>query len=595
VTVRFEAVGHFPVQRTIEVPWSNALELEDVVLTVPGPAATVNDQPQKVAFGAGAPTQVTRGQAYTNDDGVGSHRVVGFLPAGLDAVAEIDGQSQPVVDGTLRVTEYTVGDAGPLAMPGKLPDNSPYTFAVDVTLQELGPEAKVTFNKTTYFYVDDFLDSLVGTFVPNGYYDYELGRWVPSTDGLVMRVVSVTPEGLAQIDALAEGQDEESDPVELEDRLGLTTEERAVLAQLYGDGRKFWRMPIDHLTPWDWNHAGVRLEPPPPKPAPDPFLSRGCPPAPPHEMGKGSILNCPSRELAEEISIAGTDFSLRYDSHRSKANVAQGRTAVIKFPTPEQVPEEAVALVVQARVLGQTLVDLELPLPLPSPYDQDPSYTVTWDGLDAYGRPWAGLADLEYSISYRFNARYQAFLAGALTMLDAQDSFGGSICNPSDPCCASISSGRVVGTIPGRTATQSSLGFRGRIPLGAAGVGPYGFGGWSLDQYHYYDARKRALIRGDGYIVNHGGIAAFGVIAGLESDGVLSNDLSGGSALKDITSPGHIAVAPDGTVYFTPGVSSTGPIWRMKRDGALDEVFPYPGGPGCTDIRDLAVDDQGRV
>ncbi|MDH4283229.1 MAG: carboxypeptidase regulatory-like domain-containing protein, partial [Myxococcales bacterium] len=594
VTVRFEAVGHFPVQRTVEVPWSNALELEDVVLTVPGPAATVNDQPQKVAFGAGAPTQVTRGQAYTNDDGVGSHRVVGFLPAGLDAVAEIDGQSQPVVDGTLRVTEYTVGDAGPLAMPGKLPDNSLYTFAVDLTLEELGPEAKVTFNRTTYFYVDDFLDSPVGAFVPNGYYDYDLARWVPSTDGLVMRVVGVTPEGLAQVDALADDQDLETDPVELEARLGLTPEEREVLAELYADGRKFWRMPIDHLTPWDWNHAGVRLEPPPPDPARDPFPSTGCQPPPEHEEHPSSILNCPRRDLAEEIPLAGTDFSLRYDSHRSKANVAQGRTAVIKFPTAEQVPEEAIALVLKASVLGRTLVDVELPLPLRPPYDQDPSYTVSWDGLDAYGRPWAGLADLEYSISYRFNARYQAFLANALTVLDAQDSFGGAVCSENDPCCRTLGGGRFVGTFAGRTATQSSLGFRRRIPLGADGVGPYGFGGWSLSHYHYYDAQKRALIRGDGYIVNDGGLNAFGVVAGLESDGDSSNDLSGGSALKDITNPRHIAVAPDGTVYFSVDLNGNEKIWRMKRDGELDEVFDT-GAPGCEDIRDLAVDDQGRV
>ena len=597
VTLRFEAVGHLPVQRTIEVPWSNGLGLEDVVLTVPGPAATVNDQPEPVAFGAGAPTQVVKGQTYSNDDGVGSHRVVGFLPAGLDAVAEIDGQSQPVVDGTLRVTEYTVGDAGPMAMPGKLPENSLYTFAVDLTLEELGPRAKLTFNKTTYFYVDDFLDSPVGAFVPNGYYDYDLGRWVPSTDGIVMKVVAVTPEGLAQIDALADGQDTETDPVELENRLGLTPEEREVLAQLYSDGRKFWRMPIDHLTPWDWNHAGVRLDPPPPEPAPDPFLANGCQPPPAHEVANGSILNCPGRDLAEEIPIAGTDFSLRYDSHRSKANVAQGRTAVIKFPEQAEVPDGAIALVVKARVLGRTLVDLELPLlpTLPPPYDQDPSYTVTWDGLDAYGRPWAGLADLEYSISYRFNARYQAFLAGGLTMLDAQESFGGSVCDPrNDPCCANGGGTRVVGTIAGRSATQSSLGFRRHIPLGASGVGPYGFGGWSLDQYHYYDARARALIRGDGYVVNGGGINAFGVVGGLESDGISSNDLSGGSALKDITHPRHLAVAPDGTVYFSVDLNGNQKIWRMNRDGALDQVFDT-GAPGCEDIRDLAVDDQGRV
>ncbi|MGB8330085.1 MAG: MopE-related protein [Polyangiales bacterium] len=599
VTLRFVAVGHLPVQRTIEVPWSNALELEDVVLTVTGPAATVNDQPQKVVFGS-SETQVVKGQSYANDDGIGTHKVVGFLPAGTGAFAEVGGTSQPISDATLQVTEYTVGDAGPMAMPGKLPENSLYTFAVDLTVAELGPEAKVTFTDeagaptTTFFYVDDFLDSPVGAFVPNGYYDYELGRWVPSTDGIVMKVVGVTPEGLAQIDALADGQETETDPLELENRLGLTAEERAVLAQLYADGRKFWRMPIDHLTPWDWNHAGVRLEPPPPEPAPDPFLANGCQPSPPHETAKGSIVNCPSRDLAEEIPIAGTDFSLRYDSHRSKANVAQGRTAVIKFPEQAEVPDDAIALVVKARVLGRTLVDVEIPLPLPPPYDQDPSYTVTWDGLDAYGRPWAGLADLEYSISYRFNPQYQAFLAGGLSMLDAQESFGGSVCSPqSDPCCATISSGRVVGTFPGRTATQSSLGFRRRIPLGAAGVGPYGFGGWSLDQYHYYDARTGALIRGDGYVVNDGGITAFGVIAGLESDGISSNDLSGGSALKDITSPRHIAVAPDGTVYFNEEYPVGALIRRMSRAGDLDAVSWSQ--VGCSDVRDLAVDDQGRV
>jgi hypothetical protein len=176
VTLEIEALGYLPVQRTLQVPWSGFAQLEAVSMTVQSDVAT------SLELGANSVNpQIAVSRSV--DDGEGQRQVVGFLPAGIQATTEIDGATVPISNGTLRMTEYTIGEAGPKAMPAVLPENSLYTFAVDISLDEVGPTAPVRFDKTAYFYLDNFLNFPVGAVVPNGRYDYETSRWVAERDG----------------------------------------------------------------------------------------------------------------------------------------------------------------------------------------------------------------------------------------------------------------------------------------------------------------------------------------------------------------------------------------------------------------------------
>jgi len=47
-----------------------------------------------------------------------------------------DGSTRSLSSGTFRATEYTVGEEGPSAMPGDLPPNVAYTWAVELSLDE---------------------------------------------------------------------------------------------------------------------------------------------------------------------------------------------------------------------------------------------------------------------------------------------------------------------------------------------------------------------------------------------------------------------------------------------------------------------------
>lgn len=82
-----------------------------------------------------------------------------------------------------------------------------------------------------------------------GYYDYEQAAWVPSENGLVIKILSIT-DGLADLDL--DGSGSAADAAALA-ALNITAEERQKLAALYQVGQELWRVPITHFTPWDCN------------------------------------------------------------------------------------------------------------------------------------------------------------------------------------------------------------------------------------------------------------------------------------------------------------------------------------------------------
>ena len=205
-------------------------------------------------------------------DSSGSRRAVLLFAQGTMATMTLPGGAmQGLTTLHVRATEYTVGPTGPAAMPGDLPPNSGYTYAIDYNLDEaIAANAKdVTFSQAVISYEENFLGFPAGTIVPTGSYDRINGRWVPSTSGRVVKVLSITG-GQANLD-LDGSNTAASDAAYV--ALGVTVAERQQLATLYTSGQSLWRVPITHFSTWDKNWP---FGPPPdakpptqPKPPPD--------------------------------------------------------------------------------------------------------------------------------------------------------------------------------------------------------------------------------------------------------------------------------------------------------------------------------------
>ena len=118
-------------------------------------------------------------QAYWGNevqDGRGKRRAAVIFPAGVQAEAEMpDGSTRALPQLIVCVSEYTVGDSGPQAMPAALPASVGYTWAADFAVDEaraLGAR-HVRFNRPIYTYVSNFIGAPIGTAVPAGWYNFE--------------------------------------------------------------------------------------------------------------------------------------------------------------------------------------------------------------------------------------------------------------------------------------------------------------------------------------------------------------------------------------------------------------------------------------
>ena len=73
----------------------------------------------------------------TVTDADGTRRATLLFSEGTDAEMVLpDGSTEPLDELHVRATEYTIGDAGPDAMPAVLPPSSGYTYAVELSADE---------------------------------------------------------------------------------------------------------------------------------------------------------------------------------------------------------------------------------------------------------------------------------------------------------------------------------------------------------------------------------------------------------------------------------------------------------------------------
>jgi RHS repeat-associated protein len=532
--VRFEKEGYLPVDRKVYVGWKETVATDDVVML-----SLEDSPPTSIELGVAAPFQVAIGSETTDADG--DRGGVLMVPAGTGATLVMpDNSTLTPTQLTLRLTEYTVGEDGPARMPAPLPPTSGYTYAIEISADEAmaAGASRVNFNQPTYFYLDDFLDLPLGTIVPNGYYDRQKQAWVASANGYVIQILAVSA-GSASVDTGGAPITLAND--ELQQLATLVSEGR------YAVGAKLWRVPIDHLTPWDCNFARSfecdgDCDEPPADTEPDDEEPKTC-----EDKKEGSIINCQSQSLGETLPVAGTPFRLNYRSRLA----APGRRLRINA-RPVAADDE---VEIEVTIAGRRWV---------STFTEGPARTwdFKWDGLDAAGRKVIGTVTATVQYRWYHTRRY----------LVAAPSFGSPPTSPP--------TWRRERTLDSWSDTARATY---QLAAGALQGSPRAefLGGWTLDAYHSYDPDRRILYMGSGEIKPADSV--YGIARLVMGSGGGSEFPPDGSSA---TTPGgglsssweeSLVVAPNGDVIFSVG--STG----IRRIAAAPQTCNPPTSLGPLD------------
>ena len=525
LTVRYEKPDYLPVQRKINTPWRDyewlptvaMIQLDSKVTTIDLTAATA--------------TRVAQGSVVADDDG--QRRTTILFPADVEATMILpDGSNQPLTTLSVRATEYTVGVNGPKAMPGPLPGTSGYTYAVELSVDEaLAAGAKeVRFSRALPVYVDNFLGFPVGGVVPVGYYDGEKSAWIPSDNGRVVKILSIT-DGLAAMDLDGSGQPADAAALAA---LGITDEERRHLAGLYQPDQTFWRVPISHFSPWDcnWPYGPPATARPPriSKPVVEKNLDD---PA----IRCGSIIECQNQVLGESVPVVGTPFTLNYKSDRVPGRQAANHLELTL--SGDTISEDLKRIDLEIFVAGRKVVESFSPA-------ANLKHTFIWDGKDAYGRTLLGRQPVQVRVGHVYQGVYYE-------PDDSDRSFG-------------IPTG--IPITGSRARQEVTLWDEWQDSISTMDIRSQGFGGWTLSGHHLYDMNGRTLIMGEGSQRSADNInavittfAGTGKIYGGGSDGDLASEVS-------IKQPRSLDMDAKGSLYFIEGVV----VRRVAPDGVISTV-----------------------
>jgi RHS repeat-associated protein len=534
VTVQYKKEGYLPAQRQVEAPWADYAWLPEVVLIA------LDSQVTPIVLSGTSGYQVARGSVTTDEDGTRQATLL-FPPGTQATLVRADGSTQPLPALHVRATEYTVGDKGPESMPGELPAASGYTYAVELSVDEAmdwsdsAVVQEVRFNQPLYLYVDNFLDFPVGGLVPAGWYDRRAGVWKPSDNGRIVRVLEIVG-GLAVLDVTGDGVADEGSALT---DLGITEAERQRLVTLFAPGKSFWRTPVSHFTPWDYNWP---YGPPTGAGPPNPDPPRKDGPEDKPDCQKGSIIDCQNQSLGESLGVVGTPLRLNYRSDR----VPGSRTAhTVKIPlSGASLHRDLRRIQLEIEVAGQ-FFSYSFP---PTPHQ---THTFEWNGRDGYGRLLQGQWPVKIRIGYVYPAIYQ------------------------EPAAFYQSFGRVSGVpITGdRPARELTLWQNQTALVGEWNVPPVSLGGWTLDVHHAYNPAAQTLYLGHGERRTTGLMAEKPVVTTVAGNGMPGGTGDGGPAARaSLWNPRDVAFAPDGSMYIADTLNN-----RIRRVGPDGRISTVPG------------------
>ncbi|HET6550692.1 MAG TPA: CARDB domain-containing protein, partial [Solirubrobacter sp.] len=547
VTLEFEREGYVPSQRQLEVPTQEYEGVQEIVMVPYEDRVTGVDLDDDEL-------QVAQGSTIT--DGDGTRRATLLLEPGTDATATLpNGETKDLPDQlNVRATEFTIGASGPAAMPGELPPTSAYTYAVEYTVDEASKDeaVNVEFDKPIVTYVDNLVGFVAGTPVPMGYYDREKGQWIAAPDGIVIKLVGEAG-GLAQLDVTGDGQ---ADTGAKLTALGIDEDELRKLAELYNPGKSLWRAAITHFTPWDYNWPyGL----PDGAGGPDQGGPEGGDPPGDDPCGaSGSIILCDNQVLGEQSSIAGTPYTLAYQSDR----VPGRRTGdSLEIPLTGPAPPASMSRVdLKIEVAGRTIEKSFARAP-------NLAYTFVFDGTDAYGRPVQGRQKVDVAIDYVYPAVYRA----PATFGSSFSAIGGEVLSAN------------------RTRQEISVGQRWTGVVGGLDAPASALAGWSIDVHHTYDPIGRTLYLGDGTQRSAEG-QNFDVIATTKSGFAAPEGMTATAdgALLVADSSAHVVrrIVPGGASTIVAGTPDT-PGFAGDGGPATAALLDHPA--------DVAVGPDGAV
>ncbi|MBL4665473.1 MAG: hypothetical protein JKY23_05955, partial [Nitrospinaceae bacterium] len=431
------------------MPWQDYSIADEIALI---PVDT-----QMTSINLATATEPTFAMSSPVTDSDGTRQAAVMFPVGTTAEMVMpDGSTQPLTNLTVRATEFTVGSGGQMAMPAPLPLNTGYTYAVEFSIDEAlaaGADT-VNFSQPIPAYVDNFLSFPTGTDVPSAYYDRKKAAWVPTDNGRVIEILSIT-SGFADLDVDGSGT---AANVTLLASLGISDAERQTLASQYGTGSSLWRVPVKHFSTFDWNFPiGF------PSDYIFPEQIMASPKLPPDNctICKGSIIQVEGQILGETIPITGTPFDLNYTSDRLEGYVAD-KLIIPLMGT--QIPASLKRIDLTIDAMGRRFQATYTP-------QANLTHEFQWDGFDIYGREIMGTTNVKVKIDYAYQAVYQ----GVKT-------FGG------------VTTGVDLG--PGRSEIFSVQEYETSVIR--LDHRRQGLGGWTLDVNHFYDSQGRILYRGDG-------------------------------------------------------------------------------------------------
>jgi RHS repeat-associated protein len=536
MTLDFTRNGLLPAQRQVQVPWRDYVYADDVAL-IP-----LDDRVTVVDLGSGVDMQIARGSVQTDADGARQATVL--FPAGTVAtITNEKGEVLQLSRLSFRATEYTVGERGPQMMPGELPPASGYTYAVELSADEaLAAGARtIRFNHPVPLYVENFLQFPTGSGVPAGFYDRGMGQWIPSANGRVIEILSVD-DGRATLDVSGNGIASEAEL----DAMGIEVAERARLAALYAPGDTLWRTPLPHFSPWDLNFPfgppeGAQNPPAPPAHVDVPDDERA-------QCG-GCIISPQDQNLAKELPVIGTPFTLRYDSKR-QPGYARSRRMEIPL-TGNVIHSDLRRVEVTVTVAGRVVRRAFEALP-------HQSWTFEWDGRDVRGRALTDPVTATVQVDHVYPMLYR--------VPDWQTGRFGS-----PPASIEVNErGRFTF---GETQTRQRWTQRLLPPEPVRVARAAGLGGWTLNRQHAYIGVAGAPDRleyGDGRSLAPAGTApiietvagAHGRPLGFSGDGGDAIDAAF-RATNDVT------VTPDGSLYIADLGNA---LRRVAPDGVVESL-----------------------
>jgi RHS repeat-associated protein len=586
VRLRYSKPGYIEAERQTDVPWQHYAWVDDVALVA------LDDHATHVDLGSPlSPPQVARGSEIT--DGDGTRRASLIFDAGTQASMRLaDGSTRPLSDLTVRATEFTVGSSGEHAMPAELPQTSGYTYAVDYSVDEAraAGATEVDFTRPVATYEENFLHFPVGSPVPAGYYDKQLGSWVASKSGRVIKILSEA-DGAAVLDVAGHGQPADAATLA---SLGITTTERQKLAELYDPGQELWRVAVAHFSAWDKNWG---ISPPAGAGGPGggtgPFPIGGGPFGAGGGAGGGgtgsggsggpggggggggggpcptggSVIQCETRSLGEDVDVSGVG-TLHYESERTPGRKT-GDTIDFNL-SADTLPGPVKRIEVEAEVAGRRLTDQVAAAP-------NARYRFSWDGKDAFGRTVQGTQPLTFRIGYVYDGDY----ASTQTFAEPTD-----------------------GThLDGDRARAEFTFWRDYdVNVGSWDARAAGLGGWTFAFHHTYDPVSQTVYLGDGRRISARDAATtITRVAGVPNQPFAegSNATSTG-----LFSPDEPVFGPDGTMYFSEFHKDQ--IRKVAPDGTTAVIaggngraFSGDGGPASAaqlaGPRGLAIGPDGSL